>query len=141
MHANAADWSAIQDWDDILHPEDANTRFDMGYRSNPKYCTDGGSDTCQCFVEISPIITTPAATTTTVNTLPIIPGVIGSAAIIAAVATAAYMRSNAAMMSHLQVYQKEVFYEALNRNRATDVRLLDVTDNPSYTVDPDNLGV
>ena len=51
---------------------------------------------------------------------------------------AAYARGRAMMQLHLQVYQKEVFYEALNRNRQAQVRLMDAGDG-GYILDPDQV--
>jgi len=143
MHAQADDWSATDGWNAILHPEIDNSDFIMGYNLEGQICsTSDGSNNCGCDANVQPQpIPSPDPPAEEDDTVTYALIGVGGAAIVAAVATAAYMKSNAAMMSHLQVYQKEVFYEALNRNRATDVRLLDVTDNPSYTVDPDNLGV
>lgn len=96
-----------------------NSSIDAGI-VNPGDCLDGNCDTDYTTIIVASILT--------------------AAGLIIA-AAAVYFRSRAMVQSSLQVYQKEVFYEALNRNRQTTVHLLDSGgDNAGYNVDPD-LGV
>ena len=144
MKTYALEWNAVDNWDAILYPEESNTNFRMGYRSHMALCYAATDATCTCRTGVDnsegPIGGTTTSTTT--QSMPLYAGIgAGGAALVAAVAAIAYYRSQALAMSHLQVYQKEVFYEALNRNRATEIKLLDTTDGARYTVDPDNLGV
>ena len=53
---------------------------------------------------------------------------LGSAATVFAIGIVIHFRQKAVVAGHLKIYQKEIFNEAMNRNRSATVQLLDMGD-------------